>query len=74
MTTSNFGRVATGPQAGFPPTLLARQPFLNAALKNLKVLLLFVCRVSLVFKVFQKFSTTIGNFSVSISRVHKGWH
>lgn len=36
MTTSNFGRVATGPQAGFPPTLLARQPFLNAVLKNLK--------------------------------------
>nr|CDQ08295.1 Bm12635 [Brugia malayi] len=33
MTTSNFGRVATGPQAGFPPTLLARQPFLNAVLK-----------------------------------------
>uniref|UniRef100_A0A915PN10 Uncharacterized protein n=1 Tax=Setaria digitata TaxID=48799 RepID=A0A915PN10_9BILA len=36
MTTSNFGRVATGPQAGFPPTLLARQPFLNSVLKNLK--------------------------------------
>ncbi|VDK83506.1 unnamed protein product [Onchocerca ochengi] len=36
MTTSNFGRVTTGPQAGFPPTLLARQPFLNAVLKNLK--------------------------------------
>ncbi|VDM98774.1 unnamed protein product, partial [Thelazia callipaeda] len=34
MTTTNFGRVATGPQAGLPPTLLARQPFLHSVLKN----------------------------------------